>query len=294
LVSSDTILSPVFVVHRLRRSTHASSTHKSPSYVSPSVSVDLHRPSFHTDMSSSSFAPTSGRVQVTNAALVRLHSAARSISTGAAPQMSPPEKPSPLIASSRSTSLLQERVWSSTGPSNEQLVRGTPRPTSAAADKAVRLFKTEYCRSWSQTRSCPYESKCQFAHGASELRQLDRHPMYRTEKCKKFHQLGVCPYGTRCHFIHDEMTPAPADNVPLPLPLLTTRADQFAPPTLSDLLIPRLNRFGGLRTASDGTDEIMKRIETFSIAATGKSKLTANAGSGNPFLLTVAQFSPSA
>lgn len=209
--------------------------------------------------------------------------------------MTPPEKPSPLVASSRSSSLLQERLWTSAGPSNELLVRGTPRPSAVVGDKAARLFKTEYCRSWSQTRACPYESKCQFAHGAGELRQLDRHPMYKTEKCRKFHQLGVCPYGTRCHFIHDDVVvAAAADNVPPPSPLQPARGDVFASPPLADMFVPRLNRFGGLRTPSDDTDEIMKRIEAFSIASTGKSKLAPSIAGSNPFVMKLGQFAPSA
>lgn len=44
--------------------------------------------------------------------------------------------------------------------------------------------------------------KCQYAHGASDLRELDRHPKYKTQKCRTFHQTGSCPYGARCTFRH--------------------------------------------------------------------------------------------
>eukprot|EP00873_Tetraselmis_striata_P039636 jgi/Tetstr1/459900/TSEL_005242.t1 len=64
------------------------------------------------------------------------------------------------------------------------------------------LYKTELCRSWSETGSCRYGLKCQFAHGAEELRPVQRHPKYKTEICRTFAVTGTCPYGTRCRFIH--------------------------------------------------------------------------------------------
>lgn len=44
--------------------------------------------------------------------------------------------------------------------------------------------------------------KCQYAHGAADLREIDRHPKYKTQKCRTFHQTGACPYGARCTFRH--------------------------------------------------------------------------------------------
>jgi len=64
------------------------------------------------------------------------------------------------------------------------------------------LYKTELCRSFSETGACRYGLKCQFAHGREELRVIVRHPKYKTEICKTFHTSGACPYGTRCRFIH--------------------------------------------------------------------------------------------
>ncbi|KAL7849565.1 hypothetical protein SRHO_G00211880 [Serrasalmus rhombeus] len=65
-------------------------------------------------------------------------------------------------------------------------------------------YKTELCRSYQEYGSCKYGSKCQFAHGESELRGLYRHPKYKTEACRTFYNFGYCPYGARCHFIHEE------------------------------------------------------------------------------------------
>jgi len=82
------------------------------------------------------------------------------------------------------------------------------------------LYKTELCRSFEETGICRYGNKCQFAHGASELRPVMRHPKYKTEVCKTFHTIGTCPYGKRCRFIHI------APGMPLP------SSSSFATPAL--------------------------------------------------------------
>nr|AAB69448.1 Tis11 family protein [Crassostrea virginica] len=65
-------------------------------------------------------------------------------------------------------------------------------------------YKTELCRPFEESGHCKYGDKCQFAHGAHELRNLNRHPKYKTELCRTFHTIGFCPYGPRCHFIHND------------------------------------------------------------------------------------------
>lgn len=65
-------------------------------------------------------------------------------------------------------------------------------------------YKTELCRPFEENGHCKYGDKCQFAHGAHELRSLSRHPKYKTELCRTFHTTGFCPYGPRCHFVHNE------------------------------------------------------------------------------------------
>jgi butyrate response factor len=65
-------------------------------------------------------------------------------------------------------------------------------------------YKTELCRAFEEHGHCRYGNKCQFAHGKSELRTLNRHPKYKTDLCYTFHTTGFCPYGMRCHFIHNE------------------------------------------------------------------------------------------
>jgi len=75
----------------------------------------------------------------------------------------------------------------------------------AAVDDEVAkqsLYKTELCRSFVETGVCRYGHKCQFAHGAHEMRPVARHPKYKTENCKTYVTSGHCPYGNRCRFIH--------------------------------------------------------------------------------------------
>ncbi|BDA42330.1 probable mRNA decay activator protein ZFP36L1 at N-terminal half [Coccomyxa sp. Obi] len=83
---------------------------------------------------------------------------------------------------------------SSTSSSNQSSSKNMPNS----------LYKTELCRSWRESGSCRYGSKCQFAHGHKELRPVQRHPKYRTEPCRTFATTGACPYGSRCRFIHND------------------------------------------------------------------------------------------
>lgn len=78
------------------------------------------------------------------------------------------------------------------------------RKQLSAPEKAKVLYKTELCRSWELQQKCDYGTKCQFAHGKEELRQLPKHKNYKTELCRMFHQNQQCPFGSRCAFIHDE------------------------------------------------------------------------------------------
>ncbi|OUM62403.1 hypothetical protein PIROE2DRAFT_61919 [Piromyces sp. E2] len=84
----------------------------------------------------------------------------------------------------------------------------------AQNNKKANLYKTELCRSYEETGSCRYGSKCQFAHSISELRPVDRHPKYKTEMCKTFWEQGTCPYGKRCCFIHTPRDLAKKEDVP--------------------------------------------------------------------------------
>ncbi|KAM6224683.1 mRNA decay activator protein ZFP36 [Rhynchocyon petersi] len=115
---------------------------------------------------------------------------------------------------SRSTSLVEGRpcAWVPPPPGFAPLAPRlgpelSPPPTSPTTTPAPSApssrYKTELCRTFSESGRCRYGAKCQFAHGLGELRQASRHPKYKTELCHKFYLHGTCPYGSRCHFIHN-------------------------------------------------------------------------------------------
>ncbi|XP_007524046.2 mRNA decay activator protein ZFP36 [Erinaceus europaeus] len=112
---------------------------------------------------------------------------------------------------SRSTSLVEGRScgWVPPPPGFAPLAPRpapdlSPSPTSPTSTPTTSSrYKTELCRTFSESGRCRYGAKCQFAHGLVELRQASRHPKYKTELCHKFYLHGRCPYGSRCHFIHN-------------------------------------------------------------------------------------------
>jgi len=66
-------------------------------------------------------------------------------------------------------------------------------------------FKTELCKTFTDTGFCTYGNKCRFAHGREELfNKYSSHPKYRKSDCVTFHTNGYCNYGSRCHFRHHE------------------------------------------------------------------------------------------
>ena len=67
-------------------------------------------------------------------------------------------------------------------------------------------FKTEMCKNWEKSSSCPYNNKCRFAHGRDELmvKEIESNPNYRARDCLSFFKNGFCNYGRRCCFKHDE------------------------------------------------------------------------------------------
>jgi hypothetical protein len=67
-------------------------------------------------------------------------------------------------------------------------------------------FKTELCKTFTDTGFCAYGNKCRFAHGKEEMfEKMINHPKYRKSDCMAFHSNGFCNYGQRCHFRHNEM-----------------------------------------------------------------------------------------
>lgn len=68
----------------------------------------------------------------------------------------------------------------------------------------TQLYKTELCASFVKMGVCPYGNKCQFAHGRSELKIVDRPPKWRSKPCANWSKYGSCRYGNRCCFKHNE------------------------------------------------------------------------------------------
>ena len=73
-----------------------------------------------------------------------------------------------------------------------------------AEQKKDPKYKTELCKTFSETKQCPYGSKCRFAHGKDELFSKNKGNNYKKKECKSFSQFGFCTYGSRCSFKHDE------------------------------------------------------------------------------------------
>ena len=114
---------------------------------------------------------------------------------------------------------------SSRSPSRGSARRGESREALQGSK-----YKTELCNAWSETGTCRYGDRCQFAHGTAELRPVVRHPKYKTQECKSFWTTGMCPYGTRCKFIHSEKSLPPQPDVlrSVPLALRTTKGELLA------------------------------------------------------------------
>jgi len=64
-------------------------------------------------------------------------------------------------------------------------------------------YKTELCKSYSESGKCKYHNKCMFAHGKEELFKRKTCYNYKQKKCESFYRQGYCPYGMRCNFVHD-------------------------------------------------------------------------------------------
>ena len=91
-------------------------------------------------------------------------------------------------------------------------------------------YKTSLCKKYSTGQGCPYGDKCQFAHGAQELRMNNMQVIpqnmgnmtkaqssllnYKIVKCKNWDKDGTCKYGAHCTFAHgDEELRNKADNL---------------------------------------------------------------------------------
>lgn len=75
----------------------------------------------------------------------------------------------------------------------------------------TKKYKREMCKNWTEVGFCRYGLKCQYAHGAEELAEIDRiteaqarlNDKYKSQNCRQFYREKLCPYGKRCHFRHE-------------------------------------------------------------------------------------------
>ncbi|XP_074872720.1 mRNA decay activator protein ZFP36 [Carettochelys insculpta] len=175
----------------------------------------------------------------------------RTVWSPSSEQLPEPAAPRPPFRTDRSLSMVEGKALPPPPPGFPPL---QPPPAPALSSR----YKTELCRTFSETGRCRYGAKCQFAHGPAELRSLSRHPKYKTELCHKFYLHGECPYGSRCHFVHYpeerglaaspqllrqslSYTGVPAARQGSPPPGISdpasfTRAPSISPPPASDLL----------------------------------------------------------
>src|SRR4051794_20462125 len=66
-------------------------------------------------------------------------------------------------------------------------------------------YKTELCKSFTETGFCAYGNKCRFAHGRQELfDKIVNCKKYKQKECLSFFKNKYCCYGSRCHFKHEE------------------------------------------------------------------------------------------
>ena len=94
---------------------------------------------------------------------------------------------------------------------DEKSSAGSQNKLQYIGDKKQKNFqvkkKTELCKTFQLGHSCPYGSKCSFAHGVEEIRAKVLVPSnYKTVKCKQFFERGHCNFGPRCQFLHNSQT----------------------------------------------------------------------------------------
>jgi hypothetical protein len=189
--------------------------------------------------------------------------------------------------------MLTDRVWGSSSPATNvnsnvaasagtraidrlALLRLESRQSSTATltpATKTELYKTELCRSWSQTNTCPYGTKCQFAHGSDELRPVHRHPKYKTVECNQWVATGKCTFGNRCVFVHADgerqnLQPATGGTTQMRSDvaswIVSDNATPYVAPSANAPSIATLSkRFSRVVLESDSAeDDLIKRIQS--------------------------------
>ncbi|XXQ29946.1 C3H1-type domain-containing protein [Plasmodiophora brassicae] len=215
---------------------------------------------------------------LSNAALVQMQSSGTWRSSASSSWRAPAiDNNRPQVTTSRAWPLtLSDRIWGppTVAPRPAALSRNTSTASTTSLAKSD-LYKTELCRSWSQMNTCPYGAKCQFAHGAEELRPVQRHPKYKTVDCKQYKATGTCSFGSRCVFVHEESerrvlptettasTPA-KQSADQPWQPAEIRAPYIHPDSQAAPApaTKRFTRFSDLNTATNTEADLVKRLES--------------------------------
>ncbi|XP_041014718.1 uncharacterized protein LOC121257654 isoform X1 [Juglans microcarpa x Juglans regia] len=87
---------------------------------------------------------------------------------------------------------------------------GGSTTSSSSSSGGKSLYKTEICRSWEDSGSCRYGSKCQFAHGKEELRPT-RFPAKNKSEVQMYKSCsgtGSGTYGAKSRYVHQVVAAA--------------------------------------------------------------------------------------
>jgi len=128
------------------------------------------------------------------------------VNSNAAASQSPPiQVPAPMTPSSAKKTHKKRAKSSGNGSVDlDSQHRRAGSDSLSKLPKQKHLYKTVLCRLWEETGACKFGDRCHYAHGAPDLRPVQKHPKYKTEKCRMFHETGICPFGQGCSFLHGE------------------------------------------------------------------------------------------
>ncbi|XP_068639152.1 uncharacterized protein [Aristolochia californica] len=102
------------------------------------------------------------------------------------------------------------------GPIGAARSRPSPSELSSFSLKNHTSYKTEVCRSWEDLGTCPYDSKCLFAHGKEELRST-RQNKFKAEESAKLDSRSLPSVGLRNANASSETTSMPSQSLTLRL-----------------------------------------------------------------------------
>ncbi|KAK2964709.1 hypothetical protein BLNAU_9 [Blattamonas nauphoetae] len=81
--------------------------------------------------------------------------------------------------------------------------RQSHQPRKKTRAQISARYKTELCRHFCETGFCIFGDRCEFAHGDSELRHIEKE--VPNTPCPCYHAYPfICYYGTRCRYKHKD------------------------------------------------------------------------------------------